>query len=170
MAVSLQVILSFYAQFVNSILSNTPYTYGKFISSNDYCFAYHEDKVCYLFICKYSNTLTGDIEEMLQKVDAFCFTHQHVSCLCTLYKYGFGDQNVAKSGQMFDSMQRAVYSYQRTKRLDKMHSIEKKDSREKSTGHFLSYFQRTKSTQTSAYVFLEKIESTKMIENYLGCW
>ena len=42
----------------------------------------------------------GDIDELLQKLDAFCFKYQHVDCLYTLSKHRFSDGNVAKSGQV----------------------------------------------------------------------
>ena len=101
-------------------------TYEKYIFCNDYCIAHHDDKTCSLPSCKYHIILHGNIEELLKKLDTFCFTYQHVDCLYTLFKYRFFGKVIAKSGQVFDNVQRAVDFNHRNKRVDRMPSIAKK--------------------------------------------
>ena len=55
-----------------------------------------------------SHFLFGNVEELLQKLDPLCFTHQHVDCLHTLIEYRLKGYFVVKSGQVFDNVQRAV--------------------------------------------------------------
>ena len=52
--------------------------------------------------------LIGDVEELLQELDAFFFNYQHVDCLYTIFKYRFSGRTVVKSGQICDSVQREV--------------------------------------------------------------
>ena len=112
--------------------------------------------------CKYHILLIGNVEELLKKLNTFCFTYQHVDCLYTLFKYRFSRKVSAKSGQEFDNVQRAVDFNQRNKGVDRMPSIAKKRLlRKKYKKHLFSSFQKTKSTQTSGSVFVERIEKVK---------
>ena len=111
---------------------------------------------------RYHIFLIGNIEELLQKLDAFCFNYQHVDCLYTFFKYRFNDKFVLKSGQLFDFLQRAVHFNQQNRGLDRMPSIAmKRLLRKKFKKHLLSSFQKTKSTQTSGSVFADRIEQVK---------
>ena len=101
-------------------------TYGKNFLSKEYCFARHDDKMCFLPNCRYHIILIGNIKELLQKRNAFCFNYQHVDCLYTLFKYRFSDKIVLKSGQLFDSLQRAVHLNQQNRGVDRMPRIAKK--------------------------------------------
>ena len=115
----------------------------------------------FLPTCKYI-ILHGNVEELLKKLDTFCFTYQHVDCLYTLFKYRLSGKNVAKSGQVFDKVQRAVDFNQRNKGVDRMPSIAKKRPLRKNYKKPLfSSFQKTKTTQTSGSVFAERIEKVK---------
>ena len=76
--------------------------------------------------CKYHIVLLGNVQELLKKLDTFCFTYQHVDCLYTLFKYRFSGKVIAKSGQVFDTVQRAVDFNRRNKGVDRMPSIAKK--------------------------------------------
>ena len=113
-----------------------------------------------------SNTFKGDIEELLPKMDAFCFTQQHVDCLCILFNYRFSDKSVAKSENVFDVVQRAVYCSRRTKGVHRKPSISKKIPLRKKFGKdSLSSFQKINSTQTSSgSVFVERNEQVKKIK------
>ena len=86
----------------------------------------------------------GDIEEMLQKLDAFCFTNQHVDCLYTFCNHRFSRKIVAKTGQMFDNEERAVYFNQRTKGVDRIPSIVKEVLEEKVPKAFTELFRKNK--------------------------
>ena len=86
-AIMLQTIPSFYAKFSGKSLFISAKTYEKFNVCKDYCIAHHDDKMCFLPACKYHIILLGENEVLLQKLDTFCFTYQHVDCLQSLFKY-----------------------------------------------------------------------------------
>ena len=118
--------------------------------------------MCFLPNCRYHFIPIGHIKKLLQKLDAFCFNYQHVDCLYTLFKYRFSGRIVLKSGQFFDKLQRAVHFNQQNRGVDRMPSIAKKRLlRKKYKKHLLSSFRKTKSTQTIASVFADRIEQVK---------
>ena len=67
-------------------------TYEKYIVWKDYCIAHHGDKTCFLPAGKYHIILLANVEELLKKLDTFCFSFQHVDCMYTLFKYRFSIQ------------------------------------------------------------------------------
>ena len=137
-------------------------TYEKYILCKDYCNAHHDDKTCSLPAGEYHILLLGENEELLRKLDTFCFTYQHVDCLYTVFKYRFSGKVFAKSRNVFDNAQRAISLNQRNRGMDKIPSNAKKRLlRKKFKQHFLSALQKNKSTQTSGSVFEERIEKTK---------
>ena len=127
-AIMLQTIPSSYAKISEKSLFNSAKTYEKYILSKGYCIAHHNGKTCSLPACKYHIILLGQIEELLHIVDTFCFTYQHVDCLYTLFKYHFNGKVIAKSGNVFDNVQRAISFNRRNRRGDKIPSIAKKGS------------------------------------------
>ena len=161
-AIMLQTIPSFYANFSEKSLFISGTTYEIYIVCKDYCIAHHDNKTCFLPSCKYHILLLGNVQEPLKKLNTICFTYQHVDCLYKLFKYRFKGKVTAKSGQVFDNVQRAVDFNQRNKGVDRMPSIAKKRLlRKKYKKHLLSSFQKTKSTQTGGSVFAERIEKVK---------
>ena len=85
-----------------------------------------------------------------------------MDCLYTLFKYRFSGKIIAKSGIVFDNVQRAISFNQRNRGVDKMPSIAKKRLlRKKFKQHFMSALQKNKSTQTSGSVFAKRIEKFK---------
>ena len=163
-AIMLQTIPSFYAKSSEKCLFISANTYEKFIICKGYCIALHNDKTCFLSTCKFHIVLFGNIQELLKKLDTFCFTYQHVDCLYTLFKYRFSGKVFAKSGQVFDNVQRAVDFNHRNKGVDRMPSITKKRLlRKKYKKHLLSSFQKTKTTQTSSSLVAERIEKLKRL-------
>ena len=161
-AIMLQSIPSFYTKISEKCFFISASTYEKYIVCKDYCVAHHDDKTCFLSSCKYHILLLGNVEVLLKKLDTFCFTFQHVDCLYTLFKYRFSGKVIAKSGQVFDNLQRAVDFNHRNKGVDRMPSIAKKRLlRKKYKKHLFSSFQKTKTTQTSGSVFAERIEKVK---------
>ena len=161
-AVMLQVIPSFYTSDSKNILIFSANTYEECIVCKKYCIARHDDKMCFLPNCRYHIILLGNIKELLQKLDAFCFNYQHLDCLYTLFKYRFTGKIVVKSGQVFDKLQRAVHFNQQNRGVDRMPSIAKKSLlRKKYKKHLFSSIQKTKSTQTSGSVFADRIEQVK---------
>ena len=127
-AIMLQTVPSFYTKISEKSLFISANTYEKYIACKDYCIAHHNDKTCFLPACKYHIILLGNVEELLKKLGTFCFTYQHVDCLYTLFKYGFRGKVIAKSGQVFENVQRAVDFNQRNKGVDRMPSIAKKEA------------------------------------------
>ena len=136
--------------------------YEKYIVCKDYCINLHNDKTCFLPAFKYHIILLGEIEELLHKLDTFCFTYQHVDCLYTLFKYRFSGKTIAKSGNVFDNVQRAISFNYRNRGVEKIPSTAKtRLLRKKFKEHFMSAFQKNKSTQTSGSVFAEETEKAK---------
>ena len=161
-AVKLQVIPSFFTNYSKNSLFISSKTYEKYIVSKYYWIAGHDDKMCFLPNCRYHIIPIGNITELLQKLDAFCFNYQHVDCFYTLFKYRFSGKNGLKSGQLFDNLQRAVHFNQQNRGVDRMPSIAKKRRlRKKIKRHLLSSLQKTKSTQTRGSVFADRIEQVK---------
>ena len=104
----------------------------------------------------------GNVQELLKKLDKFCFTYQYVDCLYTLFKYRFSGKVFAKSEKAFDNVQRAVDVNQKNKGVDRMPSFAKKKLlRKKYKKHLFSSFQKAKTTQTSGSVFAKRIEKVK---------
>ena len=161
-AIMLQTIPSFYTKLSEKSLFISANTYEKYIVFKDYFIAHHDDKTSFLPSCKYHILLLGNVEELLKKLDTFCFNYQHVDCLYTLFKYRFSGKVIAKHGQVFDNVQRAVDFNQRNKGVDRMPSIAKKRLlRKKYKNHLFSSSQKTKSKQTGGLVFAERIEKVK---------
>ena len=153
-AVMLQVIPTFYTIYSKNSLFASENTYEKNIVSKEYCIARHDDMMCFLPNCRYHIFLTGNIKDLRQKLDAFCFNYQHVDSVYTIFKYRFGGKIVIKNGQLFDNLQRAVHFNQQNRRVDRMPSFAKKRLlRKKYQIHLLGSFQKTKLTQNSRSVF-----------------
>ena len=127
-AITLQTIPRFSTKLSEKSLFISANTYEKYIVCKDYYIAHHDDKTCFLPSCKYNIILHGNVEDLLKKLDTFCFTYQHVDCLYTLFKYRFSGKVIAKRGQVFDNVQRAVDFNQRNKGVDRMPSIAKKEA------------------------------------------
>ena len=157
-----QTIPSFYTKSSEKNLFISANLYEKYIVCTNYCNAHHNDKTCFLPACKYHIILLGNVEELPKKLQTFCFTYQHVDCLYTLFKYRFSRKFIAKSGQVFDNVQRAVDFNHRNKGVNRMRCIAKKKLlRKKFKKFFFSSFEKTKTTQTSGSVFAERIEKFK---------
>ena len=161
-AVMLQVTPRFYTNYSKDSLFISAPTNEIYIVSKEYCIAHHDDKMCLLPNCRYHIILIGNIKDLLQKLDAFCFIYQHVDCLCTLFKYRFSGKNVVKRGQLFDKLQRTVHFNQENRGVDRMPSIAKRRLlRKKYKKHLFISFLNSKSTQTSGSVFADRIEHVK---------
>ena len=161
-AIMLQTKPSFYTKLSEKSLLISANTYEKYIVCKGYCIAHHDNKTCLLPSCNCHILLLGNVEELLKKLDTFCFTYQHVDSLYTLLKCQFSGKVIAKSGQVFDNVQRAVDFNHRNKGMDRIPSIAKKRLlRKKFKKHLFSSLQKTKSTQSSVSVFAERIENGK---------
>ena len=140
-AIMLQSIPSFDAKISEKSIFISATTYEKYIVCKDYCIAHHNEKTCFLPACNYDIVLLENVQELLKKLDSFCFTYQNVDCLHTLFKYRFSGKVVPKSGQVFDNVKRAVDFNHRNKGVDRMPSIAKKRLlRKKYRKHLFSSF------------------------------
>ena len=161
-AIMFQSTPSFYAKNSEKRLFISATTFEKHNVCKDYCIAHHNEKTCFLPACKYHIVLLGNVQELLKKLNTFCFTYHDVDCLYTLFKYRFSGKLIAKSGQVFHNVQRAVDFNRRNKGVDRMPSIAKKRLlRKKFKKHLFSSFQKTKTTQTSGSGFAERNEKVK---------
>ena len=124
----LQVIPSFYTNYAKNSLFIPANTYEKYIVRKKSCTACHDDKLCFLLNCRYHIILIGNIKDLLQKLDAFSFNYQYVDCLYILFKYRFSGTIVVKSGQLFDSLHRAVHFNKKNRGVERMRSIAKKET------------------------------------------
>ena len=80
----------------------------------------------------------------------------------TLFKNQFIGKIVVKSGQLFDSVQKAVHFEHQNRGMDIMPSNEKKRFlRKKYKKHLLSSIQKTKLTQTSESALADRTEKIK---------
>ena len=166
-AIMLHAKPSFYAKISEKSFFISASTYEKFIVCKNYCIANHDDKTCFLPSCEYHILLHGNVEELLKKLDTFCFPYQHVDCLYTLFKYRFSGKVIAKSGQVFDNVQRAVDFNHRNKGVDRMPSIAKKRLlRKKYKKHLFSSFQKTKTTVQSLQKEMKKLKRLNSNSNY----
>ena len=82
--------------------------------TKEYCIAHHHAELCFLPNCRLHFFLLGNVEELLEKLNPMCFTHQHVDCLHTQFKYRFSGNFVFKIGQVIDDDQRVVKVFQKT--------------------------------------------------------
>ena len=117
-AVMMQVIPSYHTNYSKNTLFIPANTYEKYILSKKYCIARHDDKICFLPKGRYHIILLGDIKELLQKLNAFCFNYQHVDCLYTLFKYRFSGKTFVNSGQFFGIVQKAVHFNHQNKTVE----------------------------------------------------
>ena len=155
-AIMLEIIPSFYAKISEKGLFFSANTYEMYIVCKDYCIAHHDDQTCFLPACIYHNILLRNVEELLKKLDTFCFTYQHVDCLYILLKYRFSGKIIARSGKVFDNVQRSVDFHHGNKGVDRMPSIAKKRLlRKKLKQHFLSALQK-KNQRRPAFQFLQE--------------
>ena len=152
----------------------------KKIVSKEYCFTHHDYKMCFPPKCRYHNVLIGHVGELLQKVDAFCFTYQHVYCLYTIFKCRFSGNCLAKSGHLSDNTQRVVCANQQLSVVDRIPNIAKKLLREKYRRISRGFSKKTIPTQANDSIFAERIEQVgktrvdlevlKFVDCFLECY
>ena len=139
-------------------------TYKKDTVFNDYGVAFNSDKICSMSNCQFHILLLGNVQELLKKLDTFCFTYQQVDCLYTLFKYRFSGKVTAKSGHVFDNVQRAVDFNHRTKGVNRMPSIAKKRLlRQTFKRHFLAPFRRQKQRRLVDQCLQREMKNSKRL-------
>ena len=80
------------------------------VLSKKYCIADHDTRKNILPNWRYHFLLLDNVGKPLQKLDALCFTYQHEGCSSTLFKNCFSGKKIVKSRQVFDDVQRALFS------------------------------------------------------------
>ena len=165
-AVMLQALPSYYSNYSDKSLfiSSSFNKYDNLLVTNEYCVASHNDSPCTLKNCNYHILLVThkDVDDILGKLDSYCYLYQRVDCFYTLYKHYFYGNIIAKNGNIFNLVQRAVSFNQGNKGVDRMPSIAKKRlQRKKFKKHLLSSMQKTVSTQTNGSVFVQRIERVR---------
>ena len=149
----LQANPSFYANVSEKNFFISATTYEKHIACKDYCIAHYDDKTCFQPVCKYRMITPGELGEVLQKLDTFCFTYQHVNSLHTLSKHRFKGKIV--NGIVFDNVQMAIFFNQTKCRVLHLKNLEKKFKH-----HFVSSLQKANRCKTVVRSFnsAERIE------------
>ena len=127
-AVMLQVIPSFDTNYSKNSLFFSANTYEKYISSTEYCIARHNDKMCFLVKCRYHIIPIGNIKDLLQKLDAFCFNYQHVDCLYTLFKCRFSGKMLSRVDNSLIICGEQLISTSKTEEWTECPASEKRDS------------------------------------------
>ena len=161
-AVLLQVIPSFRTNYSKNSLFVSANTYEKIFVR--ILFSRHDYKVCFLPNCRYHIILLGKFDELLKKLDTYCFSYQHVDCLYTLFKYRFSGKIVVQSGQFFDNLQRTVHFNQQNRGVDRMPSVAKKRLlRTKFEKHFFSSLQKTKYRRPVVQCLQKEVKKSKRL-------
>ena len=161
--VMLQAIQSFFLKFSETSLFISTDDYEKFLVCRDYCVGDHDPAFCLLKNCKFHLLIADrDLNDLLAKLDRVCFTYQHVDCFYTLFKHRFSGNVLEKTGEIFDSLERAVSFNKLNKGVDKIPSIEEKRLlRKKFKKHMLTSVQRSVLVQTTGSVFVARVESVR---------
>ena len=131
-----------------------------------YCIARHDEKMCFLPSCRYHIILIGNIKELLQKMDAFCFNYQHVDYLYTLFKYRFSGKMLSRVDSFLIICRGQFISSTKVDDWPECLASEEETLEEKlQKKTFDSSFQKTKSTEISGSLFadgIEQIEKNKI--------
>ena len=118
-AVMMQVVPSFYSVYYIKSVHICANTYEKYLDSKDYCVAQNEDSMCTVANCKYHILLIAekDKNDLMQKLDTFCFTYQLVDCLYTLFKYRLMERLLPKTDKYLTILNVLYDSINATRRL-----------------------------------------------------
>ena len=165
-AIILKTIPRFYTKNSEKCLYFPSNANKKYIVCKEYCVANHDTH--HLPACKNHIILLGNVEELQKRLDTFCVTYQHVECLFTLLKYRFSGKVIAKSGQVFENVQRAVDFNHRNKWVDRVTSIAKKDFRGKSSKSIYSApFKRQKQCRPVDHSLQKELKKSERLN--LNC-
>ena len=163
-AIMLQSIPSFYANIPEKSLFLSATTYEKYIVCKYYCIAHHKEKTCFLPACKYHIVLLGNVQELLKKLDIFCFTYQHVDCLYTPFKYRFSGKVIVKSGQVLITCNEQLTLITETREWTECRALQKRDSRGKSTKYICSApFKRQKQRRPVVQCLQKELKKSKRL-------
>ena len=132
-AIMLQTNPSFYTKLSGKISLLLQIHMKESIGCRDYCIAHHDDKTWFLPACRYHIILLENVEELLKKLIHFASPISTWTVCIHYSKIDSVEKSIAKSGQVFDNVRRAVDFNHWNKGVDRMPSIAKKDFRGKSS-------------------------------------
>ena len=116
--------------------------------------------------CRYQIILIGDIKELLQKLDTFCFNDQHTwTAYINFSSTGSETKLLSIADKCFILCRQQSTLINETEMWTECAASRKRDFSKKNTKHLLSSFQTTKSTQTSGLINAERIEPVKMLNS-----
>ena len=101
-----------------------------------HCIGYHDGRTCYLPDWGCHSLLIGDIEELLQKMNAFGFRFQHEGCLHKNSKYRFEGNILPGAKNCSFCTGNSLFFKQRNSVLEKMPGFAKKESLGRRTKRF----------------------------------
>ena len=160
--VMLQAIPSFFTGYSEKYLFIPSNTYKKYIVCNNNCVAFHNDKTCFVSNCKFHILPLGNVEELLEKLDTFCFTSQHVDCVYTLSSIDSVERLLQRVDKFLITCNEQLTLITETREWTEWTSIAKNRLlRKKFIKPLFSSFKKTKTTQTSGSVFEKRIENVK---------
>ena len=145
-----------YANFPKISLFVSSNTYEKHIVCKDYCIAHHNDKLCFLPNCRYHLILIGDIDELLQKLNAFCFKYQHMDCLYTLIKHWFSGESLPWEDKCLIRCKEQFTLTKETGEWTKCPALQKRDCKEKSTKSFFWVLSRRRNQRRQLDQYLQR--------------
>ena len=77
-AVMVHVILSSFCCIFRKMFFNSVNMYKIYFVCSDFCVAFHNDTTCSGPNCNFQTILLRNVQELLKKLDTFCFTYHHV--------------------------------------------------------------------------------------------
>ena len=154
-AVMMQAISRIYASISKNRFFASANKNEEYIICKEYCTAHHDYKLCFLPNCRYRNLLIGAIDELPEKLNAFCHTYQHVDCFYTLFKYRFSIKFWTRVDRCLIMCKEQSILTEETGERTRFPILKKWLLRKKYKKHFLISFQQTNSTQTTGQVFAD---------------
>ena len=131
------------------------------LSTESSCLARHDEDMCFLLSSRHRILLLTDTGRLLQKLDLFCFTTNTWNVPIRSLIIG-SVTTVAKSGQLFNGPQSAMYFYQRNRTVDRTPSLgEARLFRKNCKGHSMRFIRTAKWTQASRSIFPQNIEQKR---------
>ena len=165
-AVMLKVLPSFFTNHSKTAFSSAT-TDERNIQTKEYYIAHHDDKMCFLPICRYHNILTGVNRELLQKNGRILL--QLPPRRLSIYTFQVSIQGRDCCRQRSICWKYTEGSSFSSNKSDKwkvcQDSRENRILRRNFRNHLLSSFRKTISTQTKELVFADRIEKLKNLKS-----
>ena len=156
-AVLLQVFPSFHTNYSKNSLFSSANTYEKYIVSKEHCISRRDDKMCFLPNCSYNIILLGHVDELnwihfASPINTWTVSTDFSSTASVAELSRVDNSLIICRGQFVSTSKTEEW-------IDCPASLKTLD--EKYKKHLFSSYQNTKSAQTSASVFADRIEQVK---------